>query len=94
VGTEADAPTWRDEQEASLLAELAAVAEELAKVPGLYQRRVELFDKMRSLDPPVPFETISATDGASPEACRVALLKKRRADSGNPITRKKKNAPA
>lgn len=92
VGTDATpdaSASTRDELAERYLAELAEVAAELAEVPKLYERRVTLFELMRDLDPPVPFDTISKTDGASAEACRVALLKKRRADEGRPITRKK-----
>lgn len=83
--TEADAA--RQTRAHELFTELDDITAKLAAVPGLYQRRIDVFMELRSLTPPVPYADIAPHTDATAEAVRVAVNKKRRADAGNPITR-------
>jgi hypothetical protein len=62
-----------------VLAELRSVAREIADRDRLAERRFELVEEARSLDPPVPMRDLAAALGMTDASLRVALHQRRKA---------------
>lgn len=82
----------RDAMAALYFAELDDITVQLAGMPKLYDRRQELYELLRTLEPPVPYADIAAHTDAGPEAVRVAVNKRKRAAAGNPVSRRNKRS--